>query len=216
MIRPLMFSSLLAFTGPVQACETALLLLIDTSSSIDAAEYQLQADGTADAILANEISGELVRGNVAVSLYHWSGEGQFAEVLPWTQVRSFLHPPEIARVIRTAPRAYDEGSTATGFALHAAIDAFDGAPRCERKVIDISTDGTLNAGGPVEEPRQRAQQQGIAINGIAIESLGLPITNFLNRRVVTRGGFVMTARSYDAYADTIRAKIFREIAFSMM
>ena len=40
----------------VQACDTALILTIDVSNSIDVAEYHLQTDGMADALLIPTIT----------------------------------------------------------------------------------------------------------------------------------------------------------------
>lgn len=213
-MRALIFCLFMAC--PAQACETALLLLIDTSSSIDAGEYAQQSGGTADAIEDPEIMAELVRGKVALSVLHWSGQGQLAEILPWRQVGTFLDPPRIADIIRRSPRAYRDGPTAPGDALAAAIRAFDDAPACDRQVIDISTDGMRNDGRPVAPLRRLAQTRGIQINGIAIETVGQPITRYLLTTVVTQGGFVVTARFYNDYPRAIRAKILREISRVMM
>ena len=83
---------------------------------------------------------------------------------------------------------------------------------CARKVIDVSGDGTPNAGTPVREARRAAEAQGVTINGIAIESMGMAITNFFRGAVITRDGFVMTARTHREYAETLRRKIIRELS----
>ncbi|MEJ6478806.1 MAG: DUF1194 domain-containing protein, partial [Octadecabacter sp.] len=50
------------------------------------------------------------------------------------------------------------------------------------------------------------------INGIAIEGMGLAITGFFNRAVITRDGFVITALTHRDYPRAIRAKILREVS----
>ena len=57
-----------------------------------------------------------------------------------------------------------------------AANAFHGL----RRVIDVSGDGTPNAGRDVRPVVAAAERQGVTINGIAIEGLGLAIT----RRIV--------------------------------
>ena len=55
---------------------------------------------------------------------------------------------------------------------------------------------------------------GTEINAIAIEDIGraTPITEFYRRFVITRQGFVMTARGLADYPRALRAKILREVA----
>ena len=79
-------------------------------------------------------------------------------------------------------------------------------PDCARRVIDISGDGDDNAGTRPEAERLFAERQGITINALAIESLGLSITNYYRQRVITRDGFVMTSRGHSTYAETLKEK----------
>ena len=57
-----------------------------------------------------------------------------------------------------------------------------------------------------------AEQIGVTINGIAIESMGLAISNFYRGAVITRNGFVITARTHREYPGAIRRKILRELS----
>ena len=60
--------------APARACETALILAIDVSNSIDSGEYRIQAEGMADALLDPLVMEALVRG--AASRSWWcSGRG---------------------------------------------------------------------------------------------------------------------------------------------
>jgi Ca-activated chloride channel family protein len=67
---------------PALACETALLLSIDVSGSIDAGDYHLQTEGLAAALTDPEVADALVRGQVALAVVQWSGPSQQALVLP--------------------------------------------------------------------------------------------------------------------------------------
>ena len=193
------------------ACETALLLTIDVSNSVDAAEYRLQADGLADALLDPDISETMIRDQVAIMVMQWSGVGQQAVSVPWTRITDAGVARQVAAQARAMDRAFILSGTATGDAISAALPFFDAVADCKRKVIDISTDGTANAGPDIRQIRTRAERAGVTINGIGIESMGLTITNYLRSSVITRDGFVMTARMHRDYPAAIRAKILREI-----
>ena len=109
-------------------------------------------------------------------------------------------------------RAFVLSDTAPAEAIYFSLRLFDQVPDCNRKVIDVSGDGTPNGGSDVRNARNAAERAGVTINGIAIESMGIAITNFYRGAVITRDGFVMTARTHREYPETIRAKILREIS----
>lgn len=192
-------------------CDVALLLSIDVSGSVDAGEYRLQADGLAAALADPRIAEALVETEAALSLLHWSGAGMQSVVIPWRRMTTEGEVRAFAEAAIAAPRAFRGADTAVGDALAAALDQFPAVADCRRKVIDISGDGAQNAGDPIPPRRARAEAAGISVNAIAIESLGLSLTEFYRRHVITRHGFVMSARGHLDYADAIRAKILREI-----
>ena len=103
-------------------------------------------------------------------------------------------------------------ASATSSSSRKALRHFDRGPRCSRLVIDMSGDGTPNAGGEVGRLRRTAERSGVTVNGLAIEGLGRAITNFYIRNVITADGFVETARGHRDYARAIRRKILREIS----
>lgn len=206
----------LAGLGPpaALACDVALLLSIDVSGSIDRGEYRLQVDGLADALADPEVADALVLGQVALSVVQWSGTGRQTVSIPWRRMLSAGEVADFARRARALPRAYTGSDTAVGEAIGFSARRFGPVADCRRKVIDISGDGPQNAGGPLAPERGAAARAGIEINAIAIEDMGRasPITEFYRRFVITRDGFVMTARGLGDYPRAIRAKILREIS----
>lgn len=203
----------LAFGAPAAACETALILAVDVSGSVDRGEYLLQTEGIATALADPQVAEALLHGQVALMLIQWSGAGQQAVLVPW---RRMLSPDEIARFARTsleAPRAFEGSDTAPGDLIAFAAAQFAPVADCKRQVIDISGDGQENAGSPTAGARAQAEAAGVVINGIAIEDAGsaLAITGFYRRHVVTRTGFVMTARGQADYPPTLKAKLLREL-----
>lgn len=198
---------------PARACETALLLAIDVSGSIDRGEYALQVQGLADALDDPEVAEILLRDQVALSVVQWSGLGRQALVMPWRRMLSDAELRRFSNTTRTLPRAFTGSDTAVGEAISFSVIQFGAVADCKRRVIDISGDGPENAGFTVGRARAEAVAAGIEINAIGIEDMGLPtpISNFYSRWVITRGGFVMTARGLDDYPRAIRAKLLREL-----
>jgi Ca-activated chloride channel family protein len=210
MLRAFLLSFCLV--PPALACDTALVLSIDVSNSIDQSEYKLQVDGMADALQDPEIIDAMVSGNVAITVMQWSGAGRQQVMIPWRQVRTALDADALSQEARVIPRAFILSDTAPGDAIYFAMALFNSAPECKRQVIDISGDGTPNSGSDTRIARAQAERRGITINGIAIESMGLAITGFFKRAVITRNGFVITARTHREYPDAIRRKIIRELS----
>lgn len=203
----------LALAPSARGCDTALVLAIDISGSIDVGEYSLQVQGLADALEAPEVAAALIQGQVALAVVQWSGMGQQALALPWRRMLSRAEVARYARAARSLPRAFAASDTAVGEAIDFAASQFQAVSDCRHKVIDISGDGPENAGFTVARARRAAEVAGITINAIAIEDMGqsAPISAFYSRWVVTRGGFVMTARGLGAYPAAIRAKLLREV-----
>ena len=209
-------SALLAvlFASPALACDTALVLSIDVSGSIDVGDYRLQAQGLATALSDPEVAEALVRGQVALAVVQWSGAGQQSLTLDWQRM---LSPDAVATFADRAaamPRAFRGSDTAVGEGLSFALAQFDAVPDCRRKVVDISGDGQENAGFTDAQARSAAQAAGVSVNAIAIEEPGpaMPITTYYRAWVITRDGFVVTARGLEDYAETLRLKLLRELA----
>jgi len=197
---------------PIKACETALILTIDVSNSIDTAEYRLQTDGLAAALRDPEIVDTMVSTQTTLAVVQWSGVDKQEVSIPWTRITSAIDAESIAQQAETMIRAFVLSDTAPAEAIYFSLNLFDQVTDCHRRVIDISGDGTPNSGGDVREARAQAERAGVTINAIAIESLGLAITNFYRRGVITRNGFVITAQTHREYPMAIRNKILREIS----
>jgi len=193
-------------------CDTALLLAIDVSNSVDESEYRLQIDGLADALRDPEVARALVEGRVALAVMQWSGPGQQRVSVPWRSMTAPADPTLLSATVRALPRAYVRIGTAPAEAIRRGLALLAEAPRCGRQVIDVSGDGARNSGGPVPGARDAAAALGVTINAIAIETLGNGVADFYVSELVTPGGFVARARGHGDYPRAIRAKILRELA----
>ena len=195
-----------------RACDTALILTIDVSNSVDPSEYRLQRDGLADALRDPEVIEAMVQNQAAVMVIQWSGEDKQTVSIPWTRIRTDVDVQLLEQQARTLERAFVLSDTAPAEAIYFSLEQFKDVPDCIRKVIDVSGDGTPNSGRDVRQARSAAERAGVTINGIAIESMGMAITGFYRTAVITRNGFVITARTHREYPESIRRKIIRELA----
>lgn len=193
-------------------CDTALILTIDVSNSIDPSEYKLQTDGLVAALRNPEIVDAMVRQEAAIAVVQWSGKDRQQVTVPWTRVRTSLDAARLADQAQLMPRAFVLSDTAPAEAILFSLELFDQVHDCKNKVIDVSGDGTPNSGSETRNARNAAERAGVTINGIAIESMGLAITNFYKGAIITRNGFVITARTHREYPDAIRRKIIRELS----
>jgi Ca-activated chloride channel family protein len=211
MLRAALLACLIA--TPALACETALLLSIDVSGSIDAGDYRLQTEGLAAALADPEVAEALVQGQVSLAVMQWSGIDQQAVGLSWRRMLSQNDVTRFADAAARMQRLHYGSDTAVGQGLRFATAQFAAVPDCRRKVIDVSGDGQENAGFTDARARSEAMDAGIMINAIAIEEPGpaSPITTYFRNWIITPGGFVVTARGLADYARALRLKLLREL-----
>lgn len=213
MLRMLLKSAAISIIPSISiACDTALILAIDVSNSVDVAEYRLQVDGLAAALRDPEISEAMVRQSAAIAVVQWSGADRQEVSIPWTHIRTAFDAAALADTSQLMPRAFFLSDTAPAEAIRFSLSLFDQVPDCKSKVIDLSGDGTPNSGSNTRAARNLAETMGVTINAIAIESMGMVISNFFRGSVITRNGFVITARTHREYPDAIRRKILRELS----
>lgn len=212
MRLPFLTALLWTVVSPVMACETALILAIDVSNSVDEAEYRLQIDGLADALSDPAVVDIIVDTRATLLVMQWSGADRQEVSLPWTELTTRRAVADFALATRLVPRAFRLSDTAPAEAIRFALARFADVEGCARHVIDVSGDGTPNAGDDTRAVQAEAERQGVTINGIAIESMGLAITGFYRSGIITTDGFVITARGHRDYPAAIRVKLIRELA----
>ena len=196
--------------------DLALVLAIDCSYSVDSTEYQLQMRGTGQAFLDPQVLQAVQRGprkKIAVSAFLWSDENVQYVIVPWRLFATVADGQEIADIFLRAPRNLYRGSTATGSALLFAQSLLQSAPPSLRQVIDISTDGYANTGDKMPKAREQVIENGITINGLAIENEARDLSAYLQTEVTGGNGhFVIKVENYEAYASAIKMKLLKEIS----
>lgn len=201
-------------TSPALACDVALVLAFDVSGSVDQQEYRLQADGLSAALGDGVVSEALVNANALVAVVQWSGQPHQALVIDWTPTDTHADVAGLRARIEAVPRAYRNYSTGIGEAMRFSAALFETAPRvCDRKIIDVSGDGSNNEGSAPETLRQRLLAAEIDVNGLAIEGSEDGIAAYYRSNVIVGpGAFVEVAKGFNDFPRAIRRKLLRELA----
>lgn len=191
-------------TGLLSAC---LFLLLDASGSVDAQEHKLQREATAAALTSPEFLARVeYEGGIAVAVAEFSmGVTPLAD---WTLVRTPVEAAVLAEILLAVPRKEDH-STSTGEAVLHAVAEMKRAPGCERQVIDVSSDGRVNAGALLENAVAVARANGVMVNALVIEEPTEPDLLDYYRDAVN--GFALPA-TWETYAQSLKMKMTLEIA----
>ncbi|HXC91324.1 MAG TPA: DUF1194 domain-containing protein [Stellaceae bacterium] len=222
-------AALCALSGAVRAAgvELTVVLAADVSRSVDDGEFELQRKGYAAALTDPRVLKAVhatKSGAVGVCFIEWSGEDDQRIVLPWTEIRDEEDGGGAAAAILKAPRSFT-GRTSISAAIEYAMAYFGKATwPAARRIIDISGDGTSNAGPPLTEARDQAIAAGVTINGLAIinnkPNLGYSahtnppggLPNYYRQNVV--GGpnaFLIVVKDFNSFADAMANKLTKEI-----
>ena len=217
MIRAALAASLLA-TPLAAECRLALVLALDVSSSVDAAEDQLQRGGLAAAFLAPEVRQAFLASPapVAVSVFEWSGRYNQALLMDWVMIDSSADLYFAAEQIGSSKRSHNEFPTAIGYALGYAAGLLERAPRCLYKTVDVSGDGSNNEGfGPQaayrEFPFDDVTVNGLVVNAAEFESETQLIHFYETEVLHGPGAFLEIAQGFEDYERAMRRKLEREV-----
>ncbi|MBM3548810.1 MAG: DUF1194 domain-containing protein [Alphaproteobacteria bacterium] len=198
--------------------DLALVLAVDVSSSIDAAEFRLQRDAYADAFRDPRLIAAIMGGRekrIAVTMLEWAGASAQAQVIPWLLIDSRETARAFADRLQSAPRQIFGGtSTSISGAIDASVRLLDRLTYAsDRRVIDVSGDGHNNAGRPASYARDQALLKGIIINGLAIlTDDGILDVHYQDEVIGGPGAFVIGIETFAEFKGAILAKLIREVA----
>ena len=174
--RAFLLVAVLAFAPSIRAAEKVDLLLVlasDVSRSVDAEKFKLQREGYAAAISDRRVLDAITAGRnkrIAVLFLEWSGTGNQKVVIDWTPIDGPKAAQEFGDKLLESPRSFADRTAISG-GIEFSLAQFPRAPfTAERQTIDVSGDGTNNAGRDVKQARDEALALGITINGLVILS----------------------------------------------
>ena len=228
LLRLVALSLLFAFSANAQdkkEVDLALALAIDISGSIDPDEAKLQREGYVQAFRDPVIKKAILggsHGRIAVAYYEWSDAWVQRLLIDWTLLDSEAAIETFTTRLANAPISIARRTSISG-AIRYAIPLFGRSPfEAERKVLDISGDGSNNDGGLVTDMRYEALKERIVINGLPIMNdrpnpFGFPSETDLDKyylHCVTGGprSFVEVAQNFEDFPRAVRKKLLQEVA----
>lgn len=220
--------------------DTALIVAVDVSNSVDEQRYRLQMEGIARALedpgVIQAIAGG-TKGGILFSLVTWADLPKVS--LPWTPIFNAEQARATAMRVRALPR---EGGEFTCMSRMMRYVSDKIAPQIPAKavkvVLDISGDGrdNCNSEEPIDAVRDELVQYGVTVNGLPIlegsdEAVaeapgGVSTESYLAEgqksapleewfRTYVKGGpgsFVLPANGYADFGRAIRQKFVLEVS----
>ena len=214
-----------------RAAEPVDLLLVlssDVSRSVDHPKFLLQREGYAAAISDPVVMEAIKSGphqRIAVCFVEWSGFGAQKLVIDWTRIDGPGAARKFGDQLLELPRAFADRTSISG-GIEFASAQLERAPfEGSRRTIDVSGDGTNNAGRDVKLARDETVAKGVVINGLVILS-DRPVpwnaehTNppgglekyYQDNVIGGPGAFVLVAENFNSFGRAIIKKLIAEIA----
>jgi hypothetical protein len=212
--------------------DTALIVSVDVSNSVDVARYKLQMEGIAKALedpgVIEVITGGS-SGGILFSMVTWADKPAF--VIPWIRIANKADALAAAQSVRKLPHQGGEFTCMTRMLRSANDKIVPQIPaKAARVIIDVSGDGpdNCNADEPIEKVRDELVASGVTINGLPIlldtpEAGALlpkavpggkpPLEQWYRQHVMAGpGSFVLPALGYSDFERAIRQKFVIEMS----
>ncbi len=200
--------------------DTALVVSVDVSNSVDETRYKLQMEGIAQALEDPEVLRAILsgpQGGILFSMVTWADRPQL--VIPWQKVSNEAEAKELARRVRALPRQTGE-FTCVSKMLRTISDKvvpqIPGKPA--RIIVDVSGDGRENC-NPDEPPtavRDELAASGVTVNGLPIleGDEGATLEGWYRENILAGpGAFLVPADGFKDFGRAIRQKFMVEISW---
>lgn len=219
--------SALCLTAAMQAPAAAetevdleLVLAVDVSGSVDAAEYGLQMSGIAAGLRDPEVLAAIAkgaRGRIAVTVAFWAESDQPKDALPWAVIDGPAAAGAFAGKVEGYARTIPGGGTGIGRGVVYAVRLIQAnGITSQRRVVDVSGDGRESVARyfsvPATQARSYAAARGVTVNGLAILSDDPELEAWYRDHVITGpDAFTLAAADFEDFAEAMRRKLIREI-----
>ncbi len=205
-----------------------LVLASDVSRSVDHPKFLLQREGYAAAISDPHVLDAIKSGpqqRIALCFVEWSGFGAQRLVIDWTIVDGQDAARKFGDQLLELPRSFADRTSISGGIEFAAAQLERAPFESTRRTIDVSGDGTNNAGRDVKLARDEVVAKGIVVNGLVIlserpvpwnaEHTNPPggLEKYYQDNVIGGpGAFVLVAENFNSFGRAIIKKLIAEIA----
>ncbi|MEL7048325.1 MAG: DUF1194 domain-containing protein [Pseudomonadota bacterium] len=208
----------LSAAAPTRDVDTALVVAVDVSNSVDDARYRLQLKGIADALEDPGVISAILNGPrsaILFSIVAWSDRPEIA--LPWMMISSADEARAVAQRVRRLPRYGGEFTCMARMLRYVTDKLLPQVPvNAFRTVVDVSGDGkdNCNPDQPVAAIRDELAGYGTTINGLPILSGSQKTTLEQWYTDNVKGGvgsFILPANGFEDFGRAIRQKFVVEI-----
>ena len=152
--------------------DTALLVSVDVSNSVDEHRYKLQMEGIAEALedkgVLDAITGGTA-GGILFGMVTWADRPSF--VMPWTRISTKEEAAAVAAKVRKLQLQSGEFTCMTRMMRSVNDKIVPQIPaKATRIVVDVSGDGpdNCNADETIESVRDELVATGVTLNGLPI------------------------------------------------
>lgn len=158
--------------GQALEVDTALVVAVDVSQSVDEERYRLQMEGIAQALEDPGVISAIVngpQGGILFTMVAWSDAT--SQLLGWRRISSKDEAVATANEVRTLPNAGGEFTCMARMLRSVALRIVPSIPlKAHRVVIDVSGDGIDNCSDrdALHEERDRVLALPATINGLPI------------------------------------------------
>ncbi len=219
--------------------DTALIVAVDVSNSVDEQRYRLQMEGIAQALEDPEVVQAIIggaKGGILFSMITWADRPKVD--LPWTYISNAAEARAAAKRVRALPRQGGEFTCMSRMMRFVSDKIVPQIPaKAAKVVLDISGDGrdNCNEDEPVDSVRDELVKYGVTVNGLPILESGTeeaevpgagPTKSYLPEeqkntpleewfRAHVKGGagsFVLPANGYSDFGRAIRQKFVLEVS----
>jgi hypothetical protein len=227
---------------PTAEVDTALIVSVDVSNSVDDARYKLQMEGIARALEDPGVIQAIVggaKGGILFSMITWADQAKVN--LPWTRISNAEEAKAAAMRVRALPRQGGEFTCMSRMMRFVSDKIVPQIPaKAAKVVLDVSGDGrdNCNEQEPVEQVRDELVSYGVTVNGLPIlegndgegegpggvptqsylpakpgEGSGAPLEDWYRDHVKGGpGSFVLPANGYADFGRAIRQKFVLEVS----
>lgn len=152
--------------------DTALVIAVDVSQSVDANRYRMQMEGIAAAFEDSSVVAAITggyTGKIIVTLVAWADDAEI--VVPWTEIANAEDASRLAQTVRGLKQVGGEFTCMARMMRILPIRVLPNMPApARRTVVDVSGDGIDNCNQKIQsdEARDSLIKEGAVINGLPI------------------------------------------------
>lgn len=211
--------ALLAQENKPGEVDTALVVSVDVSNSVDDRRYQLQMQGIASALEDPAVLDAILsggKGGILFTMVTWADKAKVS--VPWMRIASKEEAAAAADAVRQVPHPGGEFTCVGKMLRFLADKVVTQVPaKATRTIIDVSGDGSDNCNPlePTTSVRDELVSYNVTVNGLPIlegKEAGSLEKWYTDNVKGGSGSFVLPAAGFEDFGRAIRQKFVVEVS----